>query len=144
MLWPNAELPQTKEALVAELERLGVETDITKRWTEGTPHHPMSQEVALTLGTLDLHLCSDYFCWKFGGDGDNGETLMYLLDLYFEAVDAQLANRPNVLVQDLSLTAWYNHDQAQKALNAYSDTHRIRKVVDLGDKVRVIWERQEG
>jgi hypothetical protein len=26
----------------------------------------------------------DYFGWKCGGDGDNGETLMYELDILFE------------------------------------------------------------
>ncbi len=32
----------------------------------------------------DLYDCDDHFCWKTGGDGDNGEILMYQLDAYFE------------------------------------------------------------
>jgi hypothetical protein len=37
----------------------------------------------------------DYFCWKTGGDGDNGETLMYQMDAFFELFD--LENPINIL-----------------------------------------------
>jgi hypothetical protein len=32
----------------------------------------------------DFNDYDDYFCWKLGGDGDNGETLIYIMDAYFE------------------------------------------------------------
>jgi len=35
----------------------------------------------------DFKFNNDYFCWKIGGDGDNGEELMYELDEYFAAKD---------------------------------------------------------
>lgn len=36
---------------------------------------------------MDWFYGDDYFCWKKGGDGDNGETLMFELDIYFEEQD---------------------------------------------------------
>lgn len=64
-----------------------VETDPSVRWREGFPHHPKSMELMQHLGALDFEFFNDYFCWKTGGDGDNGETLMYALDMYFEMKD---------------------------------------------------------
>ncbi len=58
-----------------------------KRWEEGTPHHPKSIALAQFLSEHDFHDYGDYFCWKTGGDGDNGETLMFQMDAYFEALD---------------------------------------------------------
>lgn len=57
------------------------------RWGDGIEHHPKSVEIVKFLSELDLHCYADYFCWKTGGDGDNGETLMYQLDAFFEAKD---------------------------------------------------------
>jgi hypothetical protein len=35
----------------------------------------------------DFNDYADSFGWKVGGDGDNGETLMYEMDAYFEQKD---------------------------------------------------------
>jgi len=64
-----------------------VETDITRRWEDGTPHHPDSIKLFKALSAVDHHYVNDYFDWKSGGDGDNGETLMYELDIVFETRD---------------------------------------------------------
>jgi len=66
-----------------------VETDINKRWEEGTPHHPKSVELVRALADMDFHFGNDYLDIKMGGDGDNGEHMMYLLDIYFEELDKQ-------------------------------------------------------
>jgi hypothetical protein len=71
------------------VDELGVETDITKRWEDGIDHHPESVRLMEELGAVDFELCGDYFCWKWGGDGDNGETLMYELDIIFERREAK-------------------------------------------------------
>lgn len=65
-----------------------VETDINKRWEEGTPHHHKSIELFNALAKIDWDFGGDYFCWKSGGDGDNGETMMYEMDIYFENLDS--------------------------------------------------------
>jgi hypothetical protein len=65
----------------------GIETDISTRWLEGTPHHWRSIELMRFLSFFDFHFVQDYFGWKLGGDGDNGETLMYEMDVFFEAQD---------------------------------------------------------
>ncbi len=62
-------------------------TDINKRWEEGIDHHSKSKEIYKAIEDLDYKYGGDYFCWKSGGDGDNGEQLMYLLDIYFEQKD---------------------------------------------------------
>lgn len=63
---------------------IGVEYDINKRWEQGYDHHPNSISLMEKLKNVDWHHCDDHFCWKTGGYGDNGETLMYELDIIFE------------------------------------------------------------
>jgi hypothetical protein len=53
------------------------------RWEKGLPHHPKAKDLAREIAKIDFDN-GDYFCFKFGGDGDNGEHLTYLLDCYFE------------------------------------------------------------
>ena len=65
----------------------GVETDISKRWEEGQEHHPESVKLMTALAAIDFAFGDDYFCWKTGGDGDNGEAMMYLMDIYFDGLD---------------------------------------------------------
>lgn len=60
-------------------------TDID-RWGDGVDHHPMSLRIMAFLEQHDYKDYGDYFCWKSGGDGDNGETLMYQLDAFFETI----------------------------------------------------------
>jgi hypothetical protein len=67
-----------------------IETDVNIRWEKGIPHHPESEKLMKAIADIDFVLCDDYFCWKTGGDGDNGETLMYEMDIYFEAKDKGL------------------------------------------------------
>lgn len=64
-----------------------IERDINKRWEQGIDHHPNSVELFKALERIDSQYGGDYFCWKSGGDGDNGEQLMYELDIYFECRD---------------------------------------------------------
>jgi hypothetical protein len=76
-----------QRAVLAEIEAAGIETDITKRWETGVEHHPKAYALAKRIGAVDWLFGGDAFCWQFGGDGDNGEHLMYLLDILFETQD---------------------------------------------------------
>ncbi|MDY2593929.1 MAG: hypothetical protein SOW34_03285 [Oliverpabstia sp.] len=49
-------------------------------------HHPKSQEIYRFISELDF-ANGDAFVFKSGGDGDNGELLMDLLDCYFARQD---------------------------------------------------------
>jgi hypothetical protein len=79
---------ESKHEMLAVCKQLGIETDLTKRWEQGLPHHPKSIETMKGLMAVDMALGNDYFCWKKGGDGDNGECLMYELDILFALQDA--------------------------------------------------------
>lgn len=65
------------------------ELKLTKkdRWGEGIPHHPMSERLVRFLVEHDFNDYQDHFGWKVGGDGDNGEALMYQIDAFFEMLD---------------------------------------------------------
>lgn len=71
---------------------MNVETNITKRWEQGLSHHPKSEAIFQILKDVDWKYGDDYFCWKNGGDGDNGEQLMYELDIHFEQQDKEDLN----------------------------------------------------
>ena len=65
--------------------------ELTKlnRWEDGTEQHPMSKRLVEFLSEHDFHDYRDYFCWKTGGDGDNGETLAFQMDAFFEMLDKE-------------------------------------------------------
>lgn len=69
-------------------KRTQVETDLNVRWEQGTPHHPKSVALFKALAEIDWKYGDDSFGWKSGGDGDNGEMLMYEMDIYFDQCDA--------------------------------------------------------
>lgn len=66
--------------------------DINERWEKGIPHDERSKEIFEFIKEYDFHFANDFFCFKSGGDGDNGEHLMYLLDEYFANKDKQQQN----------------------------------------------------
>jgi hypothetical protein len=63
------------------------ELSINERWEQGVAHDPRSTALYKGIADIDFKEGGDYFCFKSGGDGDNGEHLMYLLDIYFERKD---------------------------------------------------------
>lgn len=68
-------------------EKLGLTR--LNRWENGMPHHPMSERIVQFLMDHDLYDYDDYFCWKMGGDGDNGESLAFQMDAFFEMLDKE-------------------------------------------------------
>ena len=70
-----------------------VETDIVKRWEQGIEHDPKSKELVKSIAYLDYKYGNDFFNFKIGGDGDNGEHLMYLLDIYYELEEEEQKKR---------------------------------------------------
>jgi len=61
---------------------------INERWEKGIPHDPRSEELYQALAKIDWEQGGDSMGFKCGGDGDNGESLMYLLDIYFETKES--------------------------------------------------------
>lgn len=76
-----------KKALIDLCIKHGVEHDVNKRWETGMDHHPEAEVLARAIGNVDFHLCNDQGDWNFGGDGDNGESLLYSMDIIFELRD---------------------------------------------------------
>ena len=66
------------------LDYSGIEKD---RWGKGIDHDPRSEKMFKVLEQVDWDLFNDSLGWKSGGDGDNGEQLLYALDVYFELLD---------------------------------------------------------
>lgn len=60
-----------------------VNYNINYRWENEIPHNPKSIKLFKQLRKVDTDN-GDYFDWRCGGDGDNGEQLMYALDIIFE------------------------------------------------------------
>lgn len=67
----------------------GIETSINTRWENGIDHHIKSVELINHLKYIDSKFNNDAADIECGGDGDVGETLMYLLDVYFDACDKE-------------------------------------------------------
>lgn len=57
------------------------------RWGEDVQHHPMSERLMRFIAKHDFNDYDDYGDWNIGGDGDNGETLMFQMDAFFELLD---------------------------------------------------------
>jgi transcriptional regulator with XRE-family HTH domain len=57
---------------------------VSERMAQGSPHDLRSEKLYASLAKIDFEECSDSFGFKSGGDGDNGEILMYLLDVHFD------------------------------------------------------------
>lgn len=63
--------------------------DVNERWEQGIDHDPRSKELLKFMSGYDLKFCDLSLDLKYGGDGDIGETLMYLMDEFFAAKDAE-------------------------------------------------------
>jgi hypothetical protein len=70
--------------LYEKIVQSGVNLDINDRWEKGIEHHEKSVELARLIDATDMLCLDNYFYLKFGGDGDNGEFLLYILDIIFE------------------------------------------------------------
>ena len=64
----------------------GKELTVDQRWERGIPHDPRSVALYKSIEDIDYNLGGN-FGFKSGGDGDNGEELMYLLDIHFARLD---------------------------------------------------------
>lgn len=85
-----------KEELIKRVNQSGdyrraVDLGLTEidRWGEGVEHHPMSERLMTFMKDHDFIDYDDYFCWKTGGDGDNGENIMFEMDAFFELLDKE-------------------------------------------------------
>lgn len=63
------------------------ELTVEERWEQGKPHDSRSLLIYRSIADIDYKQGDDTFGFKCGGDGDNGEHLMYLLDIHFDRVD---------------------------------------------------------
>jgi hypothetical protein len=73
-----------------------------ERWEKGVDHHSESIRLMSFLMEHDLNDYNDFFCWKWGGDGDNGESLMFEMDAYFESRDREMPKTKPPLTKPMS------------------------------------------
>lgn len=133
-------------------EGLGINPTTGDRWVAGVPHDPRSKDLYAILDRSDYLYGGDYFQWNSGGDGDNGETLMYGLDRYFWARDhgtiendlavvggpADEAGRP-VAIGDILL--FKEHKKYTRTIEAFPE--EVRDIA-FGDKVDSFLAQNKG
>lgn len=62
---------------------------LQERMDDCDEHDPRSIKMYEFISELDFNEAGDAFGFKSGGDGDNGEHLMYLMDCYYEQHDEE-------------------------------------------------------
>ncbi len=62
---------------------------VKERGEQAVLHDSRSIKIAHEMARIDVRYGDDTLDLKFGGDGDNGEHLMYLLDIYFEGLSSE-------------------------------------------------------
>lgn len=77
------------EDLIERCKNNNIIFDATQRWEQGTEHHPEALQIFEMVQSGDFAFCNDYFDWRSGGDGDNGETFLYSLSIMLELRDAE-------------------------------------------------------
>jgi hypothetical protein len=85
----NEPIVPRHQQMIARLAQTDIRTDITERWSQGIDHHPRAVELAQAIEAIDWLHGGDSLGLKFGGDGDNGEFLLYSLDILCELEDAE-------------------------------------------------------
>lgn len=84
----NEPVTQRGKELLERLRRAGIDGDVD-RWSNGIEHHKNVDNVVRDLAEIDFMFFGNYFDWRVGGDGDNGESLMYELDVLMDLYDAE-------------------------------------------------------
>jgi hypothetical protein len=79
----------SQKALRIRLDTFPEILDPGDRWEQGLPHRKDTEELFRDLSDFDWLYMSDYFGWKEGGDGDNGESFMYEMDCIFDLRDKE-------------------------------------------------------
>lgn len=65
-------------------------------------HHPVAEAIYTLLEESDWTLGGDYFCWKSGGEGDNGECLMAVLSEWIRQDSSRLKPLKQLLKGELT------------------------------------------
>lgn len=76
---------------MADFPKLEVKVTVLPddRWEQGLDHDERSEALYEFIAKYDRRFADDSLALSSGGDGDNGEALMYLLDEYFAALDSE-------------------------------------------------------
>lgn len=72
---------------MSKAKKIPKHISVNDRWEKGIDHDPRSTEILNFMDKLDWEECDGSADLQFGGDGDNGEHLLFLMDVYFELKD---------------------------------------------------------
>ena len=86
----KALLPSHK-AMAKRLRKSAIDFDLTARWERGEERFDEAVQMAKDIADLDWLLSDNILELDFGGDGDNGEILIDLIDALLRL---RLAERP--------------------------------------------------
>jgi len=100
------------------------------RWEKGIPHHPMSLRLMEFLEAHDSADCQDHFCWKSGGDGDNGEILMYEMDAFFEWLDVENSmDKIEIVLNEDGFDVYRHNEQSTNSIRVNRDEDSWNAVI---------------
>ena len=80
----NRVITESHKKLIGRLTSNEIVLD---RWSAGIDHREETYDLYRMIEDIDWIVFDDYFRLKSGGDGDNGEVLMYILDIIFDLQD---------------------------------------------------------
>lgn len=96
-------MEEKKKLIFSEDYKKADELGLTElnRWEDGIDHHEMSERLVKFMADHDFNDYDDGMCIKTGGDGDNGEHMMYLMDAFFEMLDKDNTNAEQFLKEEM-------------------------------------------
>jgi hypothetical protein len=82
----NEPLDEKQKKLIKMLKDNNINTNMSQRAEEETPHNPKSEQLMSQVVDVDWLLMGDQFGWK-SGDEEKGEAMMYVFDVIFDLQD---------------------------------------------------------
>ncbi len=92
------------------------------RWSEGMEHHPMSERSIRFIaaeGSMDISV---------GGDGDDGESMMFVLDAFWES-KPDITLSPDVIRGHLAVAGLKDDANVMAAIKAIFDEAGLTLIV---------------
>ena len=127
-VWTPAQPAQQEP--VAEFKSLG------QRWEDGDEHDQQSETLYKFIADTDFKHFGDSFCFKSGGDGDNGETLMSILDCWFASTPPAAQRQPLTINEITAIEEKVYMQTTHKGKPAFEYAHALIRAVEAAHDIK--------